>query len=94
MCNEILNVQFAKLYNLAANTLLRLANDGRILLSFKPPGFFTTTKYELLKMREIEAREKAEEEAEDDQDEENSDASDMDDTPLKTTNIFDALQNA
>ncbi|GAB5589494.1 hypothetical protein Unana1_04394 [Umbelopsis nana] len=78
----------------AANTLLRLANDGRILLSFKPPGFFTTTKYELLKMREIEAREKAEEEAEDDQDEENSDASDMDDTPLKTTNIFDALQNA
>lgn len=37
----------------AANTILRLTADGRILLSFKPPGFFTTTKYE--KLRVIEA---------------------------------------
>lgn len=37
----------------AANTILRLTADGRILLSFKPPGFFTSSKYE--KLRVIEA---------------------------------------
>ncbi|KAF9189930.1 Guanine nucleotide-binding-like protein 1 [Haplosporangium sp. Z 767] len=39
----------------AANAILRLANDGRILLSFKPPGFFTSTKYEKLKVAEDDA---------------------------------------
>ncbi|KAF9917480.1 Guanine nucleotide-binding-like protein 1 [Lobosporangium transversale] len=38
----------------AANAILRLANDGRILLSFKPPGFFTSTKYEKLKVTEAD----------------------------------------
>ncbi|KAG0042338.1 Guanine nucleotide-binding-like protein 1, partial [Gryganskiella cystojenkinii] len=38
----------------AANAILRLANDGRILLSFKPPGFFTSTKYELLRVHEAD----------------------------------------
>ena len=38
---------------IAANTILRLTTDGRILLSFKPPGFFHSTKYE--KLRVIEA---------------------------------------
>ncbi|RIA83564.1 P-loop containing nucleoside triphosphate hydrolase protein [Glomus cerebriforme] len=32
----------------AANAILRLINDGRILLSFKPPGFFTSLKYLIL----------------------------------------------
>ncbi|CAM0136697.1 unnamed protein product [Umbelopsis sp. WA50703] len=79
----------------AANTILRLANDGRILLSFKPPGFFTSTKYELLKMREIEARE-ALEETDDGSDEESddSDGSDHFQAPTTTSNIFDALQDA
>ncbi|KAI8092240.1 uncharacterized protein B0P05DRAFT_525405 [Gilbertella persicaria] len=48
----------------AANTILRLAAEGRILLSFKPPGFFTSTKYE--KLRVIEADQSAQEEEEDD----------------------------
>ncbi|KAF8953577.1 Guanine nucleotide-binding-like protein 1 [Entomortierella lignicola] len=39
----------------AANAILRLANDGRILLSFKPPGFFTSTKYEQLRVAEVDA---------------------------------------
>lgn len=79
----------------AANVILRLANDGRILLSFKPPGFFTSTKYELLKMREIEARE-ALEETDDESGEERdeSDESDHFDGPTTTSNIFDALQDA
>ncbi|KAI7818735.1 hypothetical protein BC939DRAFT_531828 [Gamsiella multidivaricata] len=34
----------------AANAILRLANDGRILLSFKPPGYFTSSKYEKLRI--------------------------------------------
>ncbi|KAF9088207.1 Guanine nucleotide-binding-like protein 1 [Mortierella sp. AM989] len=38
-----------------ANAILRLANDGRILLSFKPPGFFTSTKYEQLRVAEADA---------------------------------------
>lgn len=79
----------------AANVILRLANDGRILLSFKPPGFFTSTKYELLKMREIEAREALEET--DDESGEESDESDENDHfegPTTTSNIFDALQDA
>ncbi|KAG0356873.1 Guanine nucleotide-binding-like protein 1 [Gamsiella multidivaricata] len=33
-----------------ANAILRLANDGRILLSFKPPGYFTSSKYEKLRI--------------------------------------------
>ncbi|KAI8579601.1 hypothetical protein K450DRAFT_241781 [Umbelopsis ramanniana AG] len=76
----------------AANTLLRLSNDGRILLSFKPPGFFTTTKYELMKLREIEAQENEEDETED---ESSDDESEEDDgAPVKITNIFEALENA
>ncbi|KAF9153186.1 Guanine nucleotide-binding-like protein 1 [Linnemannia schmuckeri] len=38
----------------AANALLQMANDGRILLSFKPPGFFTSTKYEQLRVNEAD----------------------------------------
>ncbi|KAG0243735.1 hypothetical protein B0O80DRAFT_529213 [Mortierella sp. GBAus27b] len=38
----------------AANAILRLAADGRILLSFKPPGFFTSTKYEQLRVTEAD----------------------------------------
>ncbi|KAK3815482.1 MAG: hypothetical protein J3Q66DRAFT_344864 [Benniella sp.] len=38
----------------AANALLTLTNDGRILLSFKPPGFFTSTKYEQLRVAEAD----------------------------------------
>ncbi|RUS12478.1 hypothetical protein BC937DRAFT_87778, partial [Endogone sp. FLAS-F59071] len=45
---------FANLLLLAANTILRFANDGRILLSFKPPGFFTTTKYEKLRVQDAD----------------------------------------
>ncbi|KAI8388626.1 uncharacterized protein BYT42DRAFT_560718 [Radiomyces spectabilis] len=41
----------------AANVILRLANDGRILLSFKPEGFFTSTKYEQLRVKEADAYE-------------------------------------
>ncbi|KAF9902938.1 Guanine nucleotide-binding-like protein 1 [Linnemannia zychae] len=39
----------------AANAMLQMANDGRILLSFKPPGFFTSTKYERLRVNEADA---------------------------------------
>jgi hypothetical protein len=39
---------------LLANAILRLAADGRILLSFKPPGFFTSTKYEQLRVAEAD----------------------------------------
>ncbi|KAG0262582.1 Guanine nucleotide-binding-like protein 1 [Linnemannia exigua] len=39
----------------AANAMLQMANDGRILLSFKPPGFFTSTKYEQLRVNEADA---------------------------------------
>jgi hypothetical protein len=39
---------------LAANAILRLTADGRVLLSFKPPGFFTTSKYELLRVAEAD----------------------------------------
>ncbi|ORX56147.1 P-loop containing nucleoside triphosphate hydrolase protein [Hesseltinella vesiculosa] len=38
----------------AANAILRLACDGRILLSFKPPGFFNTTKYEKCRVLETD----------------------------------------
>ncbi|KAI9233326.1 MAG: hypothetical protein BYD32DRAFT_132019 [Podila humilis] len=41
----------------AANAILQLANDGRILLSFKPPGFFTSTKYEKLRIAAADAEE-------------------------------------
>ena len=36
----------------AANTILRFTNDGRILMSFKPIGFFTSSKYEQLRVKE------------------------------------------
>lgn len=36
----------------AANTILRLTTDGRILMSFKPPGFFETSTYEKLRVEE------------------------------------------
>ncbi|KAG0030840.1 Guanine nucleotide-binding-like protein 1 [Podila clonocystis] len=39
----------------SANAILQLANDGRILLSFKPPGFFTSTKYEKLRVAAADA---------------------------------------
>ncbi|KAI9487085.1 MAG: hypothetical protein EXX96DRAFT_551752 [Benjaminiella poitrasii] len=41
----------------AANNILRLTADGRILLSFKPPGFFSSTKYEKLKVQEVDKKE-------------------------------------
>lgn len=50
----------------AANTILRLTADGRILLSFKPPGFFTSSKYE--KLQVIEADLRAQEESDSDSD--------------------------
>lgn len=40
---------------LAANAILRLTADGRILLSFKPPGFFTSNKYEILRVTEADS---------------------------------------
>lgn len=40
---------------LAANAILRLTADGRILLSFKPPGFFTSSKYEILRVTEADS---------------------------------------
>ena len=45
-----------------ANAILRLTTDGRILLSFKPPGFFTSTKYEKLRIAEADAIVTSEEE--------------------------------
>lgn len=53
----------------AANTILRLTADGRILLSFKPPEFFTTSKYEKLLVIEADLKQqqqKEEEESEED----------------------------
>ncbi|KAI9495366.1 hypothetical protein BDB00DRAFT_870516 [Zychaea mexicana] len=38
----------------AANTILRFTTDGRILMSFKPVGFFTTSKYEKLRVQEAD----------------------------------------
>ncbi|KAG0261415.1 Guanine nucleotide-binding-like protein 1 [Actinomortierella ambigua] len=46
----------------AANAILRLSNDGRILLSFKPPGYFTSTKYEKLRVAAADALLEEEEE--------------------------------
>jgi hypothetical protein len=43
-------------FSLAANVILRLTAEGRILVSFKPPGFFTSTKYEKLKIIEADAQ--------------------------------------
>ncbi|KAI8054861.1 P-loop containing nucleoside triphosphate hydrolase protein [Thamnidium elegans] len=42
--------------NRAANTILRFTAEGRILLSFKPPGFFTSTKYKDLQIQEAEVK--------------------------------------
>lgn len=47
---------------LAANNILRLTSEGRILLSFKPPGFFHTTKYEKLRVKEADLKAQKEEE--------------------------------
>ncbi|KAI9287604.1 hypothetical protein BC943DRAFT_288939 [Umbelopsis sp. AD052] len=78
----------------AANALLTLTCDGRILLSFKPPGFFNTTKYELMKLREVEAQENEENEEDETEDESSDDETEEDHTPVKVTNIFEALENA
>ncbi|GJJ79052.1 large subunit GTPase 1 [Entomortierella parvispora] len=51
----------------SANAILRLANDGRILLSFKPPGFFTSTKYEQLRIQEADEFLSSEEEDDDEE---------------------------
>jgi ribosome biogenesis GTPase A len=48
--------------NRAANNILRLTSEGRILLSFKPPGFFHTTKYEKLRVKEADLKAQEEEE--------------------------------
>ncbi|CAG8534852.1 9594_t:CDS:10 [Funneliformis caledonium] len=44
----------------AANAILRLINDGRILLSFKPPGFFTSLKYLISKRDDVDLQVKNE----------------------------------
>ncbi|CAB5213507.1 unnamed protein product [Rhizophagus irregularis] len=44
----------------AANAILRLVNDGRILLSFKPPEFFTSLKYLIAQKNEIDLQIKVE----------------------------------
>ncbi len=46
----------------AANGIIRLANDGRILLSFKPPGFFTSLKYLIAKRDDADLQLKKESE--------------------------------
>ncbi|RGB23156.1 hypothetical protein C1646_774933 [Rhizophagus diaphanus] len=46
----------------AANAILRLVNDGRILLSFKPPEFFTSLKYLIAQKNEIDFQIKVESE--------------------------------
>ncbi|KAI8974363.1 P-loop containing nucleoside triphosphate hydrolase protein [Pilobolus umbonatus] len=51
----------------AANVILRMVTDGRILLSFKPPGFFSTTRYE--QMRVADADKKLEESDEEEEEE-------------------------
>ncbi|KAI8378996.1 hypothetical protein BD560DRAFT_389221 [Blakeslea trispora] len=55
----------------AANTILRLTTDGRILLSFKPPGFFHSTKYEKLRVIEADKASDQIEEEEEGEDREN-----------------------
>ncbi|KAI8068633.1 hypothetical protein BC940DRAFT_298669 [Gongronella butleri] len=67
----------------AANAILRLTCDGRILLSFKPPGFFTTTKYEQKRVEEADRqRERRDEHAsEDDHDASDDESDDDDDQP-------------
>ncbi|KAG1049820.1 hypothetical protein G6F43_007874 [Rhizopus delemar] len=45
----------------AANAILRLTADGRVLLSFKPPGFFTTSQYEQLRVAEADRNQSEEE---------------------------------
>ncbi|KAG0288616.1 Guanine nucleotide-binding-like protein 1 [Linnemannia gamsii] len=59
----------------AANAMLQMANDGRILLSFKPPGFFTSTKYEQLRVNEADAAVLNTSSDDDDDDEEDEDIS-------------------
>ncbi|KAF9990859.1 Guanine nucleotide-binding-like protein 1 [Mortierella antarctica] len=49
-----------------SNAILRLTTDGRILLSFKPPGFFTSTKYEKLRIAEADAIVTSEEDGQED----------------------------
>ncbi|OAD77228.1 hypothetical protein PHYBLDRAFT_109041, partial [Phycomyces blakesleeanus NRRL 1555(-)] len=53
----------------AANALLRFANDGRLLLSFKPAGFLTSTKYERLQVEEADRQARQEEEEEEEEEE-------------------------
>lgn len=53
----------------AANTILRLTADGRILLSFKPPGFFTSSKYEKLRVIEADLKEDSEDDDDPSEDE-------------------------
>lgn len=71
--------------------MLQLTVDGRILLSFKPPGFFETTKYEKLKVKEVELKNQQEKEKNnDDQLSYNEDDNDDDDdntNPIATTNV-------
>ena len=53
----------------AANTILRFTNDGRILMSFKPIGFFTTSKYEQLRVQEADRRRPSDSEGSEDEEE-------------------------
>ncbi|KAI8144636.1 P-loop containing nucleoside triphosphate hydrolase protein [Fennellomyces sp. T-0311] len=54
----------------AANTILRFTNDGRILMSFKPIGFFTSSKYEKLRVEEASKQRHESDEDEDHSEEE------------------------
>jgi hypothetical protein len=69
----------------AANLILRLTCDGRILLSFKPPLFFSTTKY--AKYREVAAQE----ESKGDEEDHDVDSDGSYEEP-KRTNLFNLLE--
>jgi hypothetical protein len=63
--NDLLKNEILINLKIAANTLLRLTADGRILLSFKPPGFFSSTKYERLRVIEADLNAQNEDDSED-----------------------------
>jgi hypothetical protein len=65
--------------------MLRLATDGRILLSFKPPGFFETTKYEKLRVLKADQQDEHDDDDDDDYDDEDDDESSSDGGAIKTT---------
>ncbi|CAO3634866.1 unnamed protein product [Cunninghamella blakesleeana] len=71
----------------AANAMLRLTEDGRILLSFKPPGFFETTKYEQLRIIEADLKNQEEKNDSLSVSDEDEDEDEDDIKPITTTNV-------